>query len=193
MSESSNQRIPCPDRLLSNPKMCNSWRKKVIKRLKFKSKGWIDYNPIITHYSFFVPIILYFIHYYIGYSYTNNLKKNNCDCSEGPALNFIKLYNTFMPILLIINTIILIYQKRVYTIVLSFFFILNIIYCFKIHQFVSRTRKRYNFKCECSNSWKKIYLLIYSYIIILSLWIIIIRHFNFYEIIINKKIKNQYF
>jgi magnesium-transporting ATPase (P-type) len=103
-----------------------------------------------------IIIVLVLVLHYAMYTWTEELEKTGCECSDLWYRNFIHWIALVLMIIIPINIVIQIYKIKSqllipYTFIL---FVLQISYVAMIFEYITKLKK---LECECSESWKREY------------------------------------
>ena len=152
---------------------------------------------------FLIVAIIVLILHYAMYSWTTELEKAGCECSNLWHRNFIHIIALILMIVVVIKISLKILEQsslqfkyKDFTIFFTPFVILMIIYIAIIYDYIAKLKV---LQCECSENWKRdfgyissiVYISIYS-LIALMLLIIIILFIFYYKDIIKKYNLNNY-
>ena len=115
----------------------------------------------MLHLAIIVLLVCFFL-------YVQNLEEQKCDCSDNWKRDYIKYFTGFM---VLSSSVSLFYpglQRKVFGGLNTIVGILGIAYIFII---ISWIHKLYKDKCDCSDSWERMAMMTYAYIV-LALYII---------------------
>tara|TARA_B110000027_G_scaffold125110_1_gene142228 strand:+ start:151 stop:696 length:546 start_codon:yes stop_codon:yes gene_type:complete len=161
----------------------NPIKKSVSNPIKKSMSSPIKHNPIPPTLLIVVSIIaliiitFFLVLHYAMYTWTEELEKTGCECSNLWHRNIIHWLAIVLVIIIIINIVILAFtygkEQNPYMIVYNFITVLMFItYIVIILDYITKLK---NLECECSESWKREYgyIGIIAYISLLGLILIL--------------------
>jgi magnesium-transporting ATPase (P-type) len=133
----------------------------------------LDTTNIITFIIVLISMIVVLILHYAMYTWTAELEKNGCKCSEIWHRNVIHWIALILLITVFINTLLKIANIKspmfqAFIIVIA---ILNIFYIAIVFDYITKLKK---LECECSEDWKRDYGYIGSIVYIISFSLILL-------------------
>lgn len=119
-----------------------------------------------------IAILVIVLHYSM-YTWTEELEKTGCECSDLWHRNFIHWIALILVIIIPINILVNIYKiKSQLLIPYSFILVvLQIFYIYMIFDYITKLKK---LECECSESWKREYGYIGSIVYIASFGLLLL-------------------
>ena len=118
----------------------------------FKS-GFANFTILIVSLIIFIIVII--LHYSM-YSWTEELEKTGCECSDLWQRNIIHWIALTMIIIIPINILLRIAKVKI-ELFIPYYFILVILQVFYISIIFDYITKLKKLECECSESWKREY------------------------------------
>ena len=114
-----------------------------------------EMNVAIFIISLIIIILVLVLHYSM-YTWTEELEKNGCKCSDLWHRNFIHWIALILVIIIPINVLIKIYNIKS-PLLIPYTFILVVLQLFYIGTIFDYITKLKKLECECSESWKREY------------------------------------
>jgi len=114
-----------------------------------------EMNVAIFIISLIIIILVLVLHYSM-YTWTEELEKNGCKCSDLWHRNFIHWIALILVIIIPINVLIKIYNIKS-PLLIPYTFILGVLQIFYIGMIFDYITKLKKLECECSESWKREY------------------------------------
>jgi magnesium-transporting ATPase (P-type) len=116
----------------------------------------LNFANVATFIVVLIILVLVLVLHYAMYTWTEELEKTGCECSDLWYRNFIHWIALVLMIIIPINIVIQIYKIKSqllipYTFIL---FVLQISYVAMIFEYITKLKK---LECECSESWKREY------------------------------------
>ena len=116
----------------------------------------LNFTNVATFIVVLIILVLVLVLHYAMYSWTEELEKTGCECSDLWHRNIIHWIALILVIIIPINILIQFYKVKS-KLLIPYFFIavaLNIFYIAMIFDYITKLKK---LECECSESWKREY------------------------------------
>lgn len=135
-------------------------RYNILRKTKSRFKIMFIFSLIVLY----ALITLYLAHFFIHYFYIKQLNDDNCECAEdwrekwvqyGPIINIIIGY-----ILIFIQYKLLFLKGKINNLVYMIPIIFSLIYISYIYKLIK-------IKCECSDNWKRDFILFFTIFVII--------------------------
>jgi hypothetical protein len=126
-----------------------------------------------------ISYLLYLVSLFIFVNYVIKLEEIECKCSKNWRRNYIKFYSILM---IIFSNLFLLFNTDKYNYLIVGLNVLNLVFIYILWSYINILKNR---NCECTASWEKTYIKMYTSIIIMLLFIQIVLS------IICKIINNQ--
>ena len=130
----------------------NTMNKNKLLNSNFES-GFANFTLLIVSLIIFIIVII--LHYSM-YTWTEELEKTGCECSDLWHRNIIHWIALILVIIIPINIVIQIYKVKS-QLLIPYSFILIILQVFYIAMIFDYITKLKKLECECSESWKREY------------------------------------
>lgn len=116
----------------------------------------LNFANVATFIVVLIIIVLVLVLHYAMYTWTEELEKTGCECSDLWYRNFIHWIALILVIIIPINIVIQFYKVKSKLLIPYFFIlvVLQISYVAMIFEYITKLKK---LECECSESWKREY------------------------------------